>query len=90
MTRLSLSGSLSVALACLATETFAMGGGGNLSPSQSPYAILAPQTLGSYPATDGRAASTTMEGFAAPGGVARSLHHPGRKASAHGWSPHGS
>jgi hypothetical protein len=80
--------SISVALACLATQTFAMGGGGNLSPSQSPYAILAPQTLG-YPPTDGRAAATTDEGLAAPGGVARSSRHPGRKASTHGWTSHG-
>ena len=88
MIRLLVSGSLSVALACVATEASAMGGGGNLSPSQSPYALLAPQTLG-YPSTDARAASTTEEGFAAPGGLARSSRHPGRKATTRGWSSHG-
>lgn len=29
-----------------AEQAHAMGGGGNLSPSQSPYAIWEPQTLG--------------------------------------------
>jgi hypothetical protein len=37
-----------------AVNAFAMGGGGNLSPEESPYAILAPQTLGPSRANEGR------------------------------------
>jgi len=40
-----------------AANAFAMGGG-NLSPEQSPYAILEPQTLAPYGATEGRSVYT--------------------------------
>lgn len=35
-----------VAVVFGAGPAFAMGGSGNLSPSESPYALIAPQTLG--------------------------------------------
>lgn len=38
-------------------DAFAMGGG-NLSPEQSPYALIAPQTLQQSPVGEGRAAYT--------------------------------
>jgi len=43
---------LEAAVLALATTggALAMGGGGNLSPSQSPYAILEPQTVAPLPA----------------------------------------
>ena len=71
---------------------FAMGGGGDLSPSQSPYAILAPITLAPPGLIDGRAAYTngdfSLEASQTPmpshrfdrrsGGQRRSLARPSR------------
>jgi hypothetical protein len=46
---------------------FAMGGGGNLSPSQSPYAILAPITVAPFLIIDGRAAYANGKEMPGPG-----------------------
>jgi hypothetical protein len=52
------------------TRSFAMGGGGNLSPIESPYAILAPITVAPLVIIDGRAAYANGEGSPSPGRVA--------------------
>ena len=46
MRNILVLGTTAVVLAFGAPSAYAMGGGGNLSPEQSPYAILEPQTLG--------------------------------------------
>jgi len=55
-----LFGTTAVLLALGGANAFAMGGGGNLSPEQSPYALLAPQSTPYATTTEGRAA---YEGF---------------------------
>jgi hypothetical protein len=52
------------------TRSFAMGGGGNLSPIESPYAILAPITVAPLVTIDGRATYANGEGSPSPGRVA--------------------
>lgn len=57
---------MALILAFGATRATAMGGGGNLSPSESPYAILAPITVAPPAMVDGRAAYTTEEFVPSP------------------------
>jgi hypothetical protein len=45
MRNLLLPGAMALLVASGAPNAFARGGTGNLSPSESPYAILEPQTL---------------------------------------------
>jgi hypothetical protein len=54
MRKFILLGATAAALSLGAVNAFAMGGGGNLAPEESPYAILAPQTLGPSGASEGR------------------------------------
>jgi hypothetical protein len=56
MRKIMLFGATAIALALGAANAYAIGGG-NLSPEQSPYALIAPQTLQS-PLSEGRAVYT--------------------------------
>jgi hypothetical protein len=58
MRKIMLFGATAVALTFAAGSAYAMGGG-DLSPEQSPYALLAPQTLQSSPTSEGRSAYTS-------------------------------
>jgi hypothetical protein len=55
MRKIMLIGATAVALTFSAANAYAVGGG-DLSPEQSPYALLAPQTLQSPPMSEGRSA----------------------------------
>ncbi len=55
MRNILLFGATAVALSFGAASAYAMGGG-DLSPQQSPYALLAPQTLQNPPMSEGRSA----------------------------------
>ena len=55
MRKIILFGATAVALTLGAANAYAMGGG-DLSPEQSPYALLAPQTLHQSPTSEGRSA----------------------------------
>jgi hypothetical protein len=55
MRKIMLLGATAVALTLGAANAYAMGGG-DLSPEQSPYALLAPQTLHQSPTSEGRSA----------------------------------
>jgi hypothetical protein len=57
MRKIIFLGTTAVALAYGSVNAFAMGGG-DLSPEQSPYALLAPQTVQQPPMDEGRAAYT--------------------------------
>jgi hypothetical protein len=50
MREMVLPGTVALALAFGVSDASAMGGSGNLSPSESPYAILEPQTVTPLPA----------------------------------------
>jgi hypothetical protein len=75
MRKIIFLGTTAVALAFGAANALAMGGG-DLSPEQSPYALIAPQTLQQPPIGEGRAAFTGDEqGYWAG-------HHAGRHSVA--------
>ncbi|WP_158816534.1 hypothetical protein [Methylocapsa sp. S129] len=57
MRNIMLFGAAAIALTLSAASASAMGGG-NLSPEQSPYAVIAPQTLQQSPMQEGRSAYT--------------------------------
>jgi hypothetical protein len=79
MRKIILLGAAAAALSLGSISAFAMGGG-NVSPEASPYAILAPQTLGPSWTDEGRAAATVNDGYygAQPGYAA-----PDSKGAAH-------
>lgn len=54
MRKIILFGATAVVLSLGAANAFAMGGGGNLSPEELPYALIAPQTLGPAGTNEGR------------------------------------
>jgi hypothetical protein len=60
MRNVLLFGATAVILALGAADAFAVGGG-DLSPEQSPYALLAPQTVPYAPMSEGRSAYTGGE-----------------------------
>jgi hypothetical protein len=55
MRKIMLFAATAVALTFSAANAYAVGGG-DLSPEQSPYALLAPQTLQASPMNEGRSA----------------------------------
>jgi hypothetical protein len=57
-----------------AANALAMGGG-NLAPEESPYAILAPQTLAPYGANEGRSVYTGGDSDAQPAYPASRRRH---------------
>jgi hypothetical protein len=57
MRKIILFGATAIALTFGAASAYAMGGG-DLTPEQSPYALLAPQTLQQSPMSEGRSAYT--------------------------------
>jgi hypothetical protein len=57
MRKIMLFGATAVALALGAANAYAIGGR-NLSPEQSPYALIAPQTTSQSPLSEGRAVYT--------------------------------
>jgi hypothetical protein len=61
MRKIILFGAASLVLSLGAVNAYAMGGG-NLSPEASPYAIIAPQTLGPSWTNEGRAVYTGHDG----------------------------
>jgi hypothetical protein len=67
MRKIILLGATAVVLSLGAVNAYAMGGG-NLSPEQSPYALLAPQTLAPTGTSEGRAAYTGHDGYGAQEG----------------------
>ena len=64
MHKIVLSGALAISCLC-GGDAYAMGGSGNLSPSASPYAIIAPQTL-TYGAPAPTPATTSQPARAKP------------------------
>jgi hypothetical protein len=61
MRKIILFGATALALTFGAANAYAMGGG-DLSPEQSPYALLAPQTLHQSPTSEGRSSSYGGQG----------------------------
>jgi hypothetical protein len=69
MRKIMLFGATAIALALGAANAYAIGGR-NLSPEQSPYAVIAPQTLTPSPLSEGRAVYTGEDlGFTSSYGV---------------------
>jgi hypothetical protein len=79
MRKIILLGTTVVALTFGVANAYAMGGGGNISPEQSPYAILAPQTLGPSWTNEGRSVYTGPDGYygAQPGSAAPAIDSKG-------------
>jgi hypothetical protein len=60
MRNILLSGATAVVVAFGSADAFAMGGR-DLSPEQSPYALLGPQAIPEAPMSEGRSAYTDSE-----------------------------